>query len=100
MSLSPISRLISPVNEDGTDTHDEDTTDYRRIVVDTYTYTMTALLQRFDGSYIAAKITALDITECRSGLGSAQGYCADVLDGKHVGLVDVYQIDGTIEAFA
>lgn len=92
--------LVFEVDKDGNDSHDEKkTAGFRRFVVDTYTYVMIALLQRFDGSYAAAKITAYDITECRSGIGSAQGYCKDVLDGKHVGTIEPYHFNGNKDMF-
>lgn len=74
---------------------DEDTAALNRIVVDVYTYVITGLFQREDGSYFAAKIYADNITECRSGIGSAQGYAMDVLSGKHTGRILAWNYDGT-----
>ena len=80
------------VGKDGTekDTPD-DVKELNRQTFDMYTYVMHVLLQR-DDDYVAAKVYATGVTECRAGIGSAQGYCEDVLRGKRDGKVKVYGI--------
>lgn len=80
------------ISKDGTEKGTpENIEGLNRQTFDMYTYVMHVLLQRED-DYVAAKVYATGVTECRAGIGSAQGYCEDVLRGKRDGKVNVYGI--------